>query len=202
MKRLALVLLVAFHLGSVMVCGQKATINLNNIEADEPIVYQNQFTGQPPIPAPVPVNQNFYVRLYGGTVGGSLTPIFNLNGESVFAIDQRPGYFDGGIGIVPGIEPGGVAAFELVAWQGDKDADLENDRIPKAVVSWTQTTGVWNDQLVPQPQPVGEVLRVSGPVIFRGIPEPSVLALLPLGLAMLMVSRSQSKRKTTASRSR
>jgi hypothetical protein len=190
MKGLATLLILLSPIWVIMAFAQKATVAINNIDANTPVYY----TATDSLPLNImPINQNVYVQLLGGPVGGSLTPIFNLNGESAFQIDQIPGYFNGGIGMVPGVIPGGFAEFELRAWQGKKNDDFENTFVNRAITGrWAQQTGVWNDQLVPQPPPTGESMLNQGTLIFHFfqiVPEPSNIALLCLGMAVLIFFR-------------
>lgn len=171
MKKLAV--LAALTVMSLSAWAQVATVALNNFDADKPIFAIGG--------APAPVNQDYYVQLLGGPVGGPLTPV----GDGILIADF-PGYFDGGVGVVPGVAPGGQADLELRAWKGTGGFGAATE---SGKVNWSQATGTWNNQLVPPPPPTGASLAIPSNIQIAIIPEPSTIALGLLGAAALLIRR-------------
>jgi len=133
-----------------------ATVTLNNYDAKMPIYYKTSG-------ALAGSGQKIYVQLLGGPVGGTLTPVKDVdNALDTFPLSE-PGYFDQGTGIVGGVTPGGTAQFILRAWKDAAtfDAATEKGQTP----AWTQSTGSWNGAAVPPQLPSGPVLAISAPLV-------------------------------------
>ena len=159
---------------------QKATVMLNNYDANKPIYYLNLGTL-------APVNHGFYVQLLAGPPGSSLVPVVPTNGgDGVIPIAGVDGYFDAGVGVVPGVLPGAMAEFQLRAWQVN---DMSFER---TAVQWKQLTGYWNDAAEPPAPPRGEQLNIPNKIIvgsYSYIPEPSTIALSWFGTLALLLFR-------------
>jgi hypothetical protein len=133
---------------------QKATVLLNNFDADKPMYFLIAGT-------PAPMNKGIQVQLLAGPVGGILAPVVPTSGgDSVLPISVVDGYFDGGVGIVPGVLPGDLAQFELRAWEGTQDLWMS---WILGSIQWTQTTGYWNDLAEPPSPPKGNHWRSHPP---------------------------------------
>jgi len=170
MKKLAV--LAALTIMSLSVFAQKAVVANNNYDANTFI------TGG---------SGTIYVQLMGAAAGGTLAPVADQAGVSIFTVDA--GQYDAGVGIVPGMTATGPADFELRAWSGNADPT-------KAAFSASQkfsgTANGWNDAAVPPAAPNGAPLLnipslTLAPV--STVPEPSTLALGLIGAAALLIRR-------------
>jgi hypothetical protein len=75
-----------------------------------PIVINNQTS--------VAIGADYYVEVLGGPVGGVLIPI-SFAGTNTIRIKLNPdGFFDAGIGVVPGLKDNAVAEFQVRVWRG------------------------------------------------------------------------------------
>ena len=159
--------------------GQQATIALNNFDADKPIYYVD-------IGASVlaPVGQT-YVQLLGGIDGNNLKPVVIADtSESTLSLTS-PGYFDAGIGIIPGVEPMDNAVLQLRCWRNGNSFEQATYR---AIIQWTQLVGYWSDLSEPPVPPTGPVLAIPSNIYLQrggSIPEPSSFALLTIGIVTL-----------------
>jgi hypothetical protein len=169
-----LVIIAALMMGLTAAYAQKATVLLNNYDADKPI-----FAGA--------------VGTLAGTdvmwqLLGNGAPVTETgSGTSIFPVSVDAGYFDVGVGVVAGVTAGDTVNFELRAWKGADYASATES----GSVSWSQATGSWNDAAVPPAPPSGPALAVPGSVLVTTtvIPEPSTIALGLLGLGALLIRR-------------
>jgi len=171
-------------MGTAAWAQQVSVVALNNFgPPDSPIYYLTSGTA-------APSNKGITVQLLGGPVGGTLAPVVSTDGKSTGTIlDGADGYFDYGLGIVPGVTGAGPAQFELRAWEGASYDAAAN----KATKSWQQPTTAW-DSTPPNPPPGSPaalqipsnlLVGPAGPII----PEPSTIALGLLGAAALLIRR-------------
>ncbi len=80
-----------------------------------------------------------YAEVWGGDLDRPLEPLPNRAGEMQFPL-QQPGMFSGGAAILPGVEPGQIARFQVRAWQGSPKFDTAPLRGISPV--FTQPTGI------------------------------------------------------------
>lgn len=129
-----------------------ATVLLNNYDSNNAILSWAFPAGGP---VPVPTDRNAFVQLLGGPSATQLLPVTVAGGTaSVFPIAIVPGFFDAGVGVVPGVADNAVATFRLVAWQGRGiSGEWKTSRFGSystaASRTWTQGTGSWNPGAVP-----------------------------------------------------
>src|SRR5687767_12824130 len=92
--------------------GADGYIRLNNRDSNAPIFYS---TVPPhlPIGSLLPI-QGSYVQVLAGS-GTAVSFLTNTTGESVFRLTE-PGFFDGGVAMVPGVGPGEPAIITVSAF--------------------------------------------------------------------------------------
>lgn len=169
-----------------------ATVLLNNYDSNVPALYQH-FTYPWSWDAslvPAPLNQNFYVVLLGGPTCALLQPV-TIAGTTTFIIPiaDVPGFFDAGVGVVPGVVDRATACFQLWLCQARQgQVDFGVDRINQTA-RWSQATGAWDPAAQPPLPPAGPPLQLPIPTWVVDIPEPSTLALGLLGAAALFLRR-------------
>jgi hypothetical protein len=151
-----------------------SAILLNNADSDHPIFY---LTVGSPASGP-----NFYVEMLAGPDANHLQPITDVSSgtQSVFNLGTAPnlpGFFDGGMGHIPGVPFRGVATFQVLAWTGAPTFDSASQRVASAL--FTQQTG-YDDPGGGAPDPA-KLLAFPADLVIPGVPEPSVVALGLLG---------------------
>jgi hypothetical protein len=184
MKKLAVLAAIAI-MGIAASAQVSSIVQLNNFgPPDSPIYYLTSGT-------PSPATQGVMVQVLAGPVGGALAPIKNTSGVDTFPINTAglDGYFDGGIGVIPGIATaGGQADFQIRAWVG---ADFASASFTGLSAKWTQATT--SADLTPPNLPPATIaaLNIPANVIVTGaaVPEPTTIALGLLGAAALMIRR-------------
>jgi hypothetical protein len=170
-----------------------ATVNLNNKYADMPIYlyqYGQKATGDDVV----------YVSLYVGAADNPGHTVYKAGttGEKaedyVFTVDAN-GYFDGGVGIVPGLKDDVSAVqFTLEAWLGDKSGPTSSPGTIRGYsLTWDQLTGSWDP--ASGTKATGAELMVPNSVIVgsAAIPEPSSVTLGLLGGAALLTTNKVAK---------
>jgi len=183
MKKLAL--LAAVTMVSLSVLADKATVSLNNFDANVPIYYLKSGTL-------APTGQNIFVQVWGGPVGGTLNPLVDSAGAAITiamgAGGSGAGWFDVGAGVVPGVADNAQATFQLVAWHG---ASLATADSTAKSPTWNQATGSWNSAAVPPAPLGGPALNIPGGTwnTIVPVPEPSTILLSLLGAAALLIRR-------------
>jgi len=187
MKKLAILAALTLMSLSATCLAQKATVNLNNFDSNMAITLNG---------APVGIDQNIFVQVLGGTSATSMSPLAATDGTTkVFPINQVPGFFDGGVGVVPGVAAGGNGFFQVQAWQGapGNPGTFAASKITGSSAVFPNKVGSWNDAAVPQPPPTGEQLVIPGVIALGGgipgVPEPSTIALGLLGAGALLIRR-------------
>jgi len=186
MKKLALLAAITL-MGVRCFAAAEATVPLNNFDANNAIMYMATPTSTS-VPAPLTLNIN--VELLGGPSATQLQPVTPTGGGSAvipIAASQVPGFFDGGVGVVPGVAGGATATFQLLAFVGT------DPTVASAVKSatWTQATGSWDPTVVPPPPPptTPQLNVPAGITVGAAVPEPSTIALGLLGLGALLIRR-------------
>jgi len=178
-------------LGGAAKCTAAAVVNLNNYDANVPILYKATGSSTA-VNAPAATT---YVELLGGATGGALSPVtINATAGSIINPLGEDGFFDNGVGVVPGLTDKASADFVLRAWTGA--ATYAEATIKGESARWTQATGSWNTTSSPPGTPDNIALNIpaSGVTIQAGtpiVPEPSTIALGLLGAAALLLRRRQ-----------
>ena len=166
MKKIAIAL-VCFLMNAASIFCIKgyagATIFLSNYESTIPIFLIWSQDSQ---------TTNLFFQVLGGPVGGPLIPLNPINStNTVFnrhTDKSAPGYFDGGIGIVPGVAGGAEAEFFVRAWIGLPGSTFEDATIKGETAHWIQTTGS-GDPLAEPPLPLtGPPLNVPATIPYSG----------------------------------
>lgn len=147
---------MVFLLGVLANRGQGAAIvSLSNYDAKVPIYLMW---------SPDSRTTNLYYEILGGPVGGDLLPLMSLGTTqtviSAATSGAKFGFFDGGIGIVPGIVGGQPADFQVRAWAGLPGTTYATAPVKGETSRWTQTTGAWDDQELPALPPVPVSLKI------------------------------------------
>lgn len=183
MKKTVLLSAIAMIGISAQCLAQKATVLLNNYDANYAILYQ--FNWFAPREA-APLNRNVNVQILGGPSAQQLEPV-TIAGTttSLIPISLIPGFFDAGVGVVPGVTAGSTATFKLLVFLGSYHPPGAN------TFTWTQTTGSWDDTAIPPQPPTGPPLQIPPGVIVvvDTVPEASTVALGLVGLGALFLYR-------------
>ncbi len=190
MKKLALLAATITLMGISANCfaAAEATVLLNNFDSNNAILFA---TGGGAGAAATAAN-GVSVQLLGGPSATQLQPVIPTGGGNGVipvagaAAGGLAGFFDGGVGVVPGVAANGTATLQLVAFTGTDPSGAS------AVKSapWTQPTGSWDRTAQPPAPPGGPALQNPAGLTVGGvIPEPSTIALGLLGLGALLIRR-------------
>lgn len=182
MKQYVMVLMLG--LLGVAKCMGAATVELNNKDSQRPIFYLK--TGN------LPGGESIYVEVlaHGGPVIRSGTTGESLE-DYVFKVD-KDGYFDAGVGVVPGVVDGQPIDFVLVAGYVRPDGPLfavTGASIRGESAVWTQKTGSWDPKSgLPATGPTLQV--ASSPIVGTAgvIPETNSLTLTMFGGAAFLTN--------------
>jgi len=172
-------------MGSAAQCMAAAVVNLNNYDVNIPIMYQSA-VGAAIVTAPA---AGTYVQLLGGAAGGAQAPVtINSTTDSIINGIEDGGFFDKGVGVIPGLADKAQADLTMRAWVGAATYDAAT---LKGEVKWSQATGGWATTSSPPGTPDSITLAIpaSGILIGPAIPEPSTIALGLLGAAALLIRR-------------
>lgn len=138
-----------------------ATIRLNNKDSKIPI-----------LPANIPwVTGDVYVEVLGGP-GTSFASVYQEGtGLTVFKVDKQ-GFFDAGIGIIPGVSGGTEVDLKLRVWYGP--GSFFGSSVRGESIVWSQVCGDW----IPSKgfAPTGSVLRLPSSPIFELTTIPNVVS--------------------------
>ncbi len=174
MKRLAL--LAALIIGSAASSfAAVGTVMLNNYDADKAVFLDTAGTK-------APMDSVFFELLGNGALVQNTT-----DGSTKWSINAEAGYFDTGVGIVPGVAANATGVnFELRGYVGASWAT--GTKIGS--ITWTQAVGSWDNTAQPPAPPSGAALALPGNLLVKtAIPEPSTIALGLLGAAALLIRR-------------
>ena len=160
-------------------CWADATIKLSNYEAQMPVFFQKSGTL-------ATVQDGIYVEVWGGPVGGVLFPIAIIGSTNTAFQLNKDGYFDAGVGIIPGLTDNAQADVQVRAWS-QKDSWNKGNSLGKSM-PFPQETGSWDPKSGAAPS--GPPLQMRNSVIVAmPIPEPSAIALGLLGGTALITNR-------------
>lgn len=175
-------------MGSAADCMAVAVVNLNNYDANVPIMFKADATSAV-VAAPA---AGTYVQLLGAAAGGTLAPTtLNSTTDTSFNGIDDGGFFDKGVAVIPGVADKASVDLQLQAWRGAATYDAATLR--GATTTWNQLSGGWNTTSSPPGTADSIVLQVPttgltiGPV--TSVPEPSTIALGLLGAAALLIRR-------------
>jgi hypothetical protein len=169
MKKVLSVLAALTVVGSAS-CFGAAAVSLNNYDANTPVFYQTEGNK---------AGAGCYIAIFSGADAVASTS----GGATIFSLADDPGFFDGGIGNVPGLADNAPATFTAIAWKGDGTAAGMAAALEKGTVTWTQNTGANSPPNLPSPA----VLNL--PSLLIPIPEPTTIALGLIGAAGLLFFR-------------
>ena len=174
MKGIALSLMLAAAIPTT--CFGAAAVALENYSSNTPVYY---------IPGLL-AGAGCYVQFYGGADAASVQPLVSTaGGNGVFSLADNPGFFDGGIGNIPGVADGNQATIVAHVWQGDAAPGAWATAWTfEAVATWTQLTGANSPPNLPTPAPLNFPAGLT--LLF---PEPTTWALGLIGAGMLLVFR-------------
>lgn len=171
MKKLLSVLAVLTAIGSAS-CFGAAAVNLNNYDANTPVFYLAEGTK---------AGAGCYIMI---SVGADVIASTG-GGNGVFSLADDPGFFDGGIGNIPGIPDNAQATFTARVWKGEGTLGGYASATEKAEATWTQATGANSPPNLPAPA----TLNIPSMTITGVIPEPTTIALGLIGAAGLLFFR-------------
>jgi hypothetical protein len=176
MKKVLSVLAALAVIGSAS-CFGAAAVSLNNYDANHPIY----LTGT------TLAGTGCYIQIYGGADAASAVALTSTGGgNGVFSLADDPGFFDGGIGNIPGLADGAQATLVAHVWQGDGTPGAWANAGQNAnVATWTQATGANTPPNLPAPA----ALAIPAGVTIVAVPEPTTLALGLIGAAGLLFFR-------------
>ena len=170
-----------FTLCAVQAMGD-ATIRLNNKDAQMPIFLRHVGT------LATPADQ-IYIQVLAGPAGGTLIAVTPIGATTSVIELSEPGYFDAGVGIIPGIGDGKVVDCRIQLWQPLPDwtgLPRYEAGTSQWITKWTQRSGSWDPQS--GLAPTGPVLAIPLSPIVGAVPEPSTVALGILGGAALITN--------------
>jgi hypothetical protein len=138
-------------------------VSFRNLNPDRPVYFLEEGT----------LAKDFFAQVLAGPVGATLAPIPQVGSQVPYvATDVIPGYFDGGDGYVPGVDPRGLADFAVRVWKGATNYDDAPFRGQSA--RWNQATGF---ELLGGIPPVVANLEIPAPIILTaGLPANQALA--------------------------
>ena len=180
MQRIALSSLCLLAVATSNTCFGAAAVKLNNYDANAPVFF-NQSGSL--------AGAGCYVQIYGGADFSSLVPLVSTaGGNGVFSLGDTPGFFDGGIGNVPGLPDNAPAAFAAHAWQGANTPGGWKMATYQDVAEWTQPTGMNTPPNLPTP---GALNFPPGLVLV--LPEPASWTLGLIGATALLLFRRKQR---------
>ena len=176
MKKVLSVLAALAVIGGTASCFGAAAVTLNNYDLNTPVFYLTSGTK---------AGAGTYIQIYAGADAASVAPLVSTGGgNGVFSLGDDPGFFDGGIGNIPGLADGAQATFVAYTWKGDATPGAWANATESATATWTQATGANTPPNLPSPT----ALNLPSMTITI-IPEPTTLALGLIGAAGLLFFR-------------
>jgi len=148
-----------------------ATIQLNNYDPDRPILLNIIYPDTHIIAA--------------DKICGPIRAELLADGKTIASLNIKDGYFDKGVGVIPGAADNATVTFTLLALGGPKGYEA----FYSGSVTWTQATGSWDPTTVPPVPMTGPSLNMPQSLVLYGFPEPSTTALGILGAAALFFCR-------------
>jgi len=177
MKKVLSVLAALAVIGSAS-CFGAAAVTLSNYDSQNPIYYTGTTLA----------GAGCYIQIYGGKDAASAVALVSTGGgNGVFSFADDPGFFDGGIGNVPGVDDKAQATLIAHIWKGDGTPGAWSSLGPDAsnTYTWTQATGANTPPNLPA---AASLLNPAGMTIVT-VPEPTTLALGLIGAAGLLFFR-------------
>lgn len=169
-----------------MMCFADATVKLNNYDSQMPIYYlqSGNLAGQ------TIDGYTVYVQVMASYVGGIWTPV-EIAGTttSIFEL-KEPGYFDAGVGVIPGGKTDAFYTFYVHTWVGTTTPDTSGIQAYSA--HWDQAVGTWdpNSGLPAN----GPRLEMPNSIVLNPAPEPSTLVLSVFGsIGLMLIAKSKNK---------
>jgi len=159
-----------------------AVVNLSNYDADKPIQGPGGATT---------VDANTYVELLASVDGSTWVPVqIGLDAtKTSWKVDDSSGYFDQGVGIIPGAAANATVSFQLHAWVCGSSYTDPNNTLVGEIGPWSQATGSWVTDQQPAATPNSVALNIPGSIQLHSVPEPSTIALGLLGACALLIRR-------------
>ena len=155
-------------------------------DIDAPIWYNDEYRAS---------GDRFNAQLYAGTDMYNLRP---YGSPTVFLTGDQAGYFDGGVVVLDGIEPGTSVFMQVYAWEATTGSSWETS-LAKGIsmgYCYAKTGGVGDPPSSPG------FLYDLNPFSIYSIPEPSTLALFALlGLVLALGQQNRGKGHISSSRS-
>jgi hypothetical protein len=153
------------------------------------VVFDNYLSGQPvewtSNPAGAPAGHaGGLVEIGDGFVANLLWQFGSTSGDAGLRVPvgwPAPGYFSGPMVPIPGYTGSSFITFTVQAWTG---ADYAS--------SAARGSLTWSEPFLSPSQLPGGYLNMPGPLIVEYIPEPSVSALLALGIAAIAGARRRT----------
>jgi hypothetical protein len=180
MKReFMLLLFVAFCAAQGMA---DATIRLNNKDSQMPIFISH-------IGTLATTGDQIYLQILAGPIGAPLYPVTPIGGTTSIIELSEAGYFDAGVGVIPGVSGGSAVQCQLIAWQGlpgSSDPPTYESSFLRGETRWVQMSGSWDPKSGLAPS--CPVLAMPSAVVVGAVPEPSTVALGILGGAALITN--------------
>lgn len=169
-----------------------ATIELSNIDSTKPIFYQNIGT--------LASGDGFYVELMAQSGAGSAwVPVYIAGNTTSILTLSQPGYFNAGVGIIPGASDNSDVSFYVRAWTGAStyESSIELGQNGQSSI-WHQNTGSWdpNSGL----SATGPILAMSDSVIISAhpFPEPTTCVLSLFGaIGMCLYTNCINKKRSS-----
>jgi hypothetical protein len=159
----------AFHAnaqGTIYFANHVSTL-LGNVDA--PIWYNDEYLAS---------GERFNAQLYAGTGEYNLKPYGTPTG---FLTGDQAGYFDGGVVVLDGIEPGTSVFAQVYAWDATTGSSWETS-LAKGI-----SMGYWYGKAGGAGDPPSSPAYLYGlqPFTIYDVPEPSSVALFVLGGLLL-----------------
>ena len=177
MNRIALSSLLLLAVAVADTCFGAAAVLLNNYDANTPIYF---------LPGRI-AGEGWYIQIYAGPDAASVVPLVSTGGgNGVFSLGDNPGFFDGGIGNIPGLADNAPATFVAQMWRGDNVPGGWATAGPSGSVRWTQATGNNSPPNLPAPA------KLEFPNVLIA-PEPATWVLGLIGASVLLFFRRKQQ---------
>jgi hypothetical protein len=163
-----------------------ATLELNNKDVSVPILGYS---------SPLAVGTIYVTILAGVGDGQTIIPVEQMGtGKTIFEVDQN-GYFDGGVGVIPGITKGGDEVWlKLIAWySATGEGAYYGADVRGTTAVWSQSSGSWDASL--GTPATGAILNLPASPAFQvyTTPEPKTVTLSIIGGVALLTTNKVAK---------